>query len=248
MMWLWIAVAGLLVAAVAYWLLVITEGVFLGKRLVVWLYDVTAFRYDRVKEWDDEDEEILVVQPVLALTRQAQPTILDVATGTGRVPLFLLRDERFDGTIVALDPSAKMLGYAKSAVGQLSLEQQQRVVLGEHSAENLPFPDANFDGITCLEALEFMPSDKAALHEMVRVLRPGGFLMVTRRKEWEAYTFLHRYRSRAGMIQLVESLGVERVQCLDWQSNYDLVVGRKSASSGSTQRKESVNRPKKSTG
>ncbi len=223
----WIIGAILLLIGLYYWLIILTEGVFLGRRLVVWLYDISAFRYDKVKDYELEDEQILVVEPILAGTRAVAPRLLDVATGTGRVPYFLMEDGRFEGEIVAIDGSAKMLGYAIKRIGELSAESQSHISFHHENATPLPFEDNSFDVVTSLEALEFLPDDAAALREMVRVLRPGGFLMVTRRKEWEAYAFLWRYRSRENMQNLVEQMGMGRVQLLDWQSNYDLVIGYK---------------------
>ena len=223
----WIVGLLVVIAILYYWLIILTEGVFLGRWLVIWLYDITAYRYDKIKEYEMEDEEVLVVEPVLAGTRTVAPRLLDVATGTGRVPYFLLADGRFKGEIVAVDASQKMLDHAKNRIEQLPHDQQAHITLQKYPATSLAFPDESFDIVTSLEALEFFPNDRAALQEMVRVLRGGGFLMVTRRREWEGWTFLWRYRSRERMKRLVESCGVSRVQVLNWQSNYDLVVGYK---------------------
>jgi SAM-dependent methyltransferase len=51
------------------------------------------------------------------------------------------------------------------------------VRLGE--ATKLPFADASFDLVTCLDVVEHLDDDIAAFEEMRRVLRPGGHLLVT---------------------------------------------------------------------
>jgi len=43
----------------------------------------------------------------------------------------------------------------------------------------IPVPDASFDAILCTEVLEHVPDAVAALSEFTRILRPGGFLLVT---------------------------------------------------------------------
>jgi SAM-dependent methyltransferase len=45
--------------------------------------------------------------------------------------------------------------------------------------EDLPWEDATFDLITCLDVIEHVPDDVVALRELLRVCRPGGFLLVT---------------------------------------------------------------------
>ncbi len=43
----------------------------------------------------------------------------------------------------------------------------------------MPFEDASFDLITCLDVLEHTPDDTATLRELRRVTRPGGWLLLT---------------------------------------------------------------------
>ena len=45
--------------------------------------------------------------------------------------------------------------------------------------EELPFADATFDVVTCLDVVEHTPDDHATLAELRRVTRPGGLLLVT---------------------------------------------------------------------
>jgi ubiquinone/menaquinone biosynthesis C-methylase UbiE len=223
MPWLALVLAVVVVVAAVYWLLVTTEGVFLGRRVVVWLYDVTATRYDAIKQYDAQEEELLVVGPVIrAIGARRQPRILDVATGTGRVPLAIAAalDE---GTIVGLDDASRMLAIAADKLAA----HRDRVALLRSPAVPLPFATASFDVVTCLEALEFFPSDEAALREMVRVLRPGGALLTTRRSGWEGRLFLTRYRSEPALRAVLAQLGLENVRSFLWEVNYDLVTARK---------------------
>lgn len=222
--WLTILLSLLLLGAFLYWLLITTEGVYLGRRVVVWLYDLTAKQYDEIKAYDPHDERLLVARPVLRAVRGVpEPVILDVATGTGRVPLDLMREAVFRGRVVGLDDSSKMLAIAEEKLAPFA----ERVELRQHPAVPLPFPDDHFDAVTCLEALEFFPSDEGALQEMVRVLRPGGTLFTTRRCGWEGKAFLHRYRSEEGMAALLDSLGLEEINFHVWEVNYNLVTARK---------------------
>ena len=47
------------------------------------------------------------------------------------------------------------------------------------AVEALPFADATFDVVTCLDVIEHTPDDRATLAELKRVTRPGGLLLVT---------------------------------------------------------------------
>ena len=76
-----------------HWLLIRTEGVFLGRRMVVWLYDLAAGRYDAIKQFDPDTESAFVTWPLRRrLKAWPAPLVLDVATGTGRLPYFLLQE------------------------------------------------------------------------------------------------------------------------------------------------------------
>jgi ubiquinone/menaquinone biosynthesis C-methylase UbiE len=52
------------------------------------------------------------------------------------------------------------------------------VDLREADAQALPFPDASFDTVVCTFALWAIPDERRAVGEMIRVLRPGGLLLL----------------------------------------------------------------------
>lgn len=218
----------ILLGVFLYWLVITTEGVFLGRKVVVWLYDLTAGSYDQIKEFDEEFERSAIVRPLLtALAGRHEPFVLDVATGTGRVPLLLMNEAEFDGWVAGLDASAKMLAQGLVKIAALPDERKIRIKLIQQTVEKLPFADNSFDAITCLEALEFFPSDRVALKEMVRVLQPGGSLMTTRRQGWESRFYLSRYRSKETLAELLEDVGLNHIEYYPWQVNYDMVMAIK---------------------
>ncbi len=92
-------------------------------------------------------------------------TVLDVATGTGAVARELLARKRC--TVVALDQSPEMLAEARRRL-------PESVTLLEGRAEELPFPDHAFDGLTFTYLLRYVDDPAAVLRELVRVVRPGG--------------------------------------------------------------------------
>jgi ubiquinone/menaquinone biosynthesis C-methylase UbiE len=223
-------VAILLLAVIAfilYWQLIIAEGAYLGARVVAVLYDVVAHRYNRIKHFEREDDAHFFGDPLVKwLADTPRPRVLDVATGTGRVPMTLLANSEFAGTIVAVDRARLMLREAMRDLAGYSA----RVLVSRQDGSRLALGEAAFDAVCCLEALEFMPDPDAALAECARVLKAGGILMVTRRTGPWARLMPGRNPSRERFKAQVESLGMWNVQVQTWQVDYDLVWGVKIAS------------------
>ena len=211
-------------ALLTYWQLVIAEGAYLGPRVVALLYDLAAHRYNRIKQFNPDDDAWFLGDPLAdSLAALARPRVLDVATGSGRLPLTLLSHPEFGGTIVAVDLARRMLRQAARALSGYS----NRVIVSRQDGSRLALADATFDAVCCVEALEFMPDPGAALAECVRVLKPGGVLLVTRRTGWWARWMPGRAPSPAKFKAQVEALGVCNVQAQIWQVDYDLVWGVK---------------------
>ena len=215
---LWIlgglVLAGLLALA-AWYLLIETEGVYLGRGVVAWLYDVFASRYDNIKQQEPFYEHLLLAAPLMvALRPQTDALILDVATGTARLPLVLCDTPVFEGRVVAVDLSRAMLTKAAERLA----EDLARVDLLHAPAECLPFPDDSFDVVTYLEALEFMEHPEETLREALRVLRPGGVLLTTLRQN--VRTMPGKVWTQDHLQSTLEGLGAEHVKFEPWQHEY----------------------------
>lgn len=210
-----------------YWLVIATEGAYLGSRAVAFLYDRGASTYDRVKDFDAvEDARDLGVPLQRALRGVSKPFVLDVATGTGRLPLVLLRRLDFDCHIIGLDISLRMLQEAK----RKTAGHDDRVTLLWKDALTLPFRDVAFDAVSCVEALEFMSDPCRVLREMARVLKPGGTLLFTNRIGFDAFLMPGRSFSDAHLRELLASLSFTSVEIKSWQAYYDLIWARKDGS------------------
>jgi len=213
-----------------WWLFIETEGVYLGRRVVIWLYDLYARRYDAIKENDEQQEILQIAQPLMSqIAPQTDPLILDVAAGTGRLPLGLAQLPYFKGHTVGLDLSQQMLEIAAEKIKVTGIENQ--VTLIHESAENLPFPDASFDVVTCMEALEFMPNREQVLSELVRVLRPGGLLLITNRQGTQ--TMPGKLWSEERLNDLLTRYNIEFIEFEVWQMDYKKVWGQKEGDSNS---------------
>ncbi len=221
MLWLLLLIP---LAFLLYWELVIAEGVHLGSRVVVWLYDLVAPRYERIKKFDPAVEDEFLGRPLVEqLIAVDAPRALDVAAGTGRVARTLLRQTAFDGVVFNLDLSRRMLEHGRR---ETALWPGRSSWL-RATVQSLPFADATFDAVTCLEALEFFPDARAALCECVRVLRPGGLLVTTNRIGWDARLMPGKTLTRHGFRRLLAALPLTGVRVHPWQVDYDLAWARK---------------------
>ncbi len=211
-----------LAALLLWWLINATEGVYLGRRMVIWLYDRYAHRYDRTKEFETAYEAAYLGRPLLQAIDTPHALILDVATGTGRLPATLFQRPAFTGKIVAVDLSRQML---TRAAAKLQYEiTANRAYLLHCPADHLPFPDNTFEAVSILEALEFMPSPAAVLREIQRVTRPGGVVLMSNRQGREAKLLPGKTMSNEGLEQyLTETLGFQFVEIEKWQVGYALV-------------------------
>jgi demethylmenaquinone methyltransferase / 2-methoxy-6-polyprenyl-1,4-benzoquinol methylase len=117
-------------------------------------------------------------------------TVLDVACGTGAVTLELVR--RYGCHVVGVDQSPEMLAAARARVGP-------EVELQEARAEELPFADGTFDGLTFTYLLRYVDDPAATMRELARVVRPGAPIAMLEfsvpqnpvtRISWETYVRL----------------------------------------------------------
>lgn len=219
-----VAVIIALVAFVIWWLIFETEGVFLGRRVVIWLYDLYAGRYDAIVQVDDVEDHLYLAQPIMnACDPATNPLMLDVGTGTGRLPLAMCQHARFEGHIIGLDLSHKMLQRAADKLRENAFDNFVSWI--HQGAQLLPFPDATFDVVTCLEVVEFTPDPAQTLRELIRVLRPGGLLVTTLRVGTPFY--LSRVWSADRLRTFLHDNGIEQVEISPWLETYNLVQGRR---------------------
>jgi len=97
----------------------------------------------------------------------ARPVVLDLASGTGDFS-FLVRQRLPGSRAVAVDLTERMLRLART-------RGVDETVCGD--ACSLPFPDRAFDAVFIGYGLRNFPSLSAALGEIERVTRPGGWLV-----------------------------------------------------------------------
>ncbi len=112
-------------------------------------------------------------------------TILDAGCGSGRHACRAYACRK--ALVVGVDLNATDL---QEACRRLTLHDQLGLGgggmwgLGAADISKLPFRDRSFDLVICSEVLEHIPQDGQAMGEIVRVLRPGGNLVVSVPRFW----------------------------------------------------------------
>jgi len=101
--------------------------------------------------------------------------ILDIATGTGIVATTLAKAIE-PGRVHAIDLSEGMLAQLDKSIEKLGINNIDAHIM---DAESLEFRKEYFDAVVCSFGLFFLPDMLAGLKEWVRVVKPGGTLIIT---------------------------------------------------------------------
>jgi ubiquinone/menaquinone biosynthesis C-methylase UbiE len=107
-----------------------------------------------------------------ALHLGGQQRVLDVACGPGNFTSFFAGQLAGDGFVIGLDSSEPMMERAARD------NSCPRAVYMRGDALDLPFNNYAFDVVSCFAALHLVSEPLRLLHEMVRVLTPGGRIAV----------------------------------------------------------------------
>jgi demethylmenaquinone methyltransferase/2-methoxy-6-polyprenyl-1,4-benzoquinol methylase len=101
---------------------------------------------------------------------------LDVAGGTGDLALGMLRQVGKGGSVVLSDINPNMLERGRDRLLDLGWAGNVECLVAD--AERLPFDDNSFDCVTIGFGLRNVTDKPAALNSMLRVLKPGGQILV----------------------------------------------------------------------
>lgn len=108
-----------------------------------------------------------------ALAPAAGDHVADIGCGNGMMTVDLALAVGDQGKVTGIDPSAEMLALAGDRVKDLG-----NVTLSPGSAEGLPLEDASVDKAVSLQVFEYLDDPAAGLVEILRVLAPGGRVVI----------------------------------------------------------------------
>jgi demethylmenaquinone methyltransferase/2-methoxy-6-polyprenyl-1,4-benzoquinol methylase len=109
--------------------------------------------------------------------------VLDVAGGTGDIAFRIVEASDRNAHATVLDINGSMLAVGKDRAEKRGLADHVEFV--EANAEELPFDDRTFDAYTIAFGIRNVPRIDVALQEALRVLKPGGRLLVLEFSEVE---------------------------------------------------------------
>jgi arsenite methyltransferase len=101
--------------------------------------------------------------------------VLDIGCGAGVDTIFAAMMVGPTGKAVGIDIVPEMLQRAES---NLNMTDLKNVTFKRASGEDLPFADAEFDVVISNGVINLIPDKENLLKEVLRVLKPGGRLMV----------------------------------------------------------------------
>ncbi len=111
-------------------------------------------------------------QASIAAAERIGGRILEVGVGTG----LSLPDYRRDIRLVGVDYSAPMLKKARERVAALGLSNVEGLAVMD--AKHLGFRDRFFDAVVAQYVVTALPEPEATLDEFVRVVKPGGEIIL----------------------------------------------------------------------
>jgi len=103
-------------------------------------------------------------------------TLLDVACGSGGPALRIA--ETAGCCVVGVDVHEQAIATANSLAAERGLTECARFQVADATVQ-LPLPDASFDAIICIDAINHLPNRPRVLADWVRLLRPGSRLLFT---------------------------------------------------------------------
>lgn len=145
------------------------------KQQVARMFDSISRRYDFLNHFLSLGIDILWRKKAIALLRDLQPKIiLDVATGTGdfSIEALSLKPEK----IIGIDISEGMLEVGRQKMRKKKIDPIIELRLGD--SENIPFADNFFDAVIVAFGVRNFEDMKGGLTEMLRVVKPGGKVIV----------------------------------------------------------------------
>ncbi|MCC5921151.1 MAG: bifunctional demethylmenaquinone methyltransferase/2-methoxy-6-polyprenyl-1,4-benzoquinol methylase UbiE [Cyclobacteriaceae bacterium] len=145
------------------------------KKQVATMFNNISHKYDFLNHFLSLGIDIRWRKKAVKMLKEHQPElVLDIATGTGDFAIAAL--EADPKKIYGVDISEGMLSYGKEKIKKKGLEEKIELAIGD--SEDLQFEDNFFDSVIVSFGVRNFENLERGLEEMLRVLKPGGKLIV----------------------------------------------------------------------
>ena len=145
--------------------------------LVAEVFDSVAARYDVMNDLMSAGIHRLWKRFTIELSGVRKGNaVLDIAGGTGDLAARFAELVGPEGRVVLADINGAMLEVGRDKL--LDTGRQGNIEFVQADAQDLPFPDDSFDCVTIAFGLRHVTDKDKALRSMLRVLKPGGRLLV----------------------------------------------------------------------
>jgi demethylmenaquinone methyltransferase/2-methoxy-6-polyprenyl-1,4-benzoquinol methylase len=145
--------------------------------LVAEVFDSVAARYDVMNDLMSAGIHRLWKRFTIELSGVRKGNaVLDIAGGTGDLAARFAEIVGPAGRVVLADINGAMLEVGRDKL--LDTGRQGNIEFVQADAQDLPFPDDSFDCVTIAFGLRNVTDKDKALRSMLRVLKPGGRLLV----------------------------------------------------------------------
>lgn len=120
--------------------------------------------------------------PVLKkfLSKEPGQSILEIGSGSGRHGTRLAQDSP-QSHVVLTDISEESLSLIRNMTSKLDLKN---IEVRKEDVLSLSFSDNHFDVVFCNAVIQYVPDPELAIVEMVRVLKPGGRIILSSVNFW----------------------------------------------------------------
>jgi len=145
------------------------------KEQIAEMFNSISRKYDFLNHFLSLGIDITWRKKAISLLNKDHPKlILDVATGTGdfAIQALELKPEK----IIGVDISEGMLEVGRKKLKQKGLEHIITLELGD--SERIQYPDNNFDAVIVAFGVRNFEDLRKGINDMLRVLKPGGKLVV----------------------------------------------------------------------
>lgn len=161
------------------------------KAQVAKMFDSISWRYDLLNHLLSVGVDVYWRKKAMRELKALKPKlILDVATGTGDLAIQAIRSLGPD-KVIGVDISTGMMDLGRRKIEEKGLSD--KIELRKGDSENLPFEENKFDAVIVAFGVRNFENLEKGLAEMLRVVKPGGKIVVLEFSKPDKFPFRQFY-------------------------------------------------------